>query len=92
MDRVMREVGTNKVYYTYIELLDLSAAFDAVDQDILPNDLFALRIDGKVLEWFRTYLKNRIFRVCVNDTLSDEYLMKTGVPQGSLLGPILFLT
>ena len=72
-------------------MLDLSTAFDTVDQDILLNDLFALGIDGIVLEWFRTYLKNRIFRVCVNDTLSDECLMKTGVPQGSILGPILFL-
>ena len=72
-------------------MLDLSAAFDTVDQDILLNDLFALGIDGIVLEWLRTYLKDRIFRVCVNDTLSDECLMKTGVPQGSILGPILFL-
>ena len=76
---------------TILILLDLSAAFDTVDQDILLNDLFALGIDGIVLEWFRTYLKDRIFRVCVNDTLSDECLMKTGVPQGSILGPILFL-
>ena len=70
---------------TLLVMLDLSAAFDTVDQDILLNDLFALGIDGLVLEWFRTYLKNRIFRVCVNDTLSDV------VPQGRILDPILFL-
>ena len=61
-------------------MLELSAAFNTVAQDILPNDLFALGFDGIVSEWFRTYLKNRIFRVCVNDTLSDELLMKTVVP------------
>ena len=62
-------------------LLDLSEAFDTVDQDILLNDLFALGFDGIVLERFRTYLKDRICRVCVNGTSSDECLMKTGVPQ-----------
>ena len=76
---------------TILILLDLSAAFDTVDQDIPRNDLFSLGIDGIVLEWFRPYLKNRIFRVCVNETLSDECKMKTGVPQGSILGSILFL-
>ena len=72
-------------------MLDLSAAFDTVDQERLLNNFFALGIEGIVLEWFRTYLKNMIFRVCVNDTLSHEFLMKTGVSQGSILGPILFL-
>ena len=61
-------------------LLDLSATFDTVDQDILLNNLFPLGNDGILLEWFRTYLKNRIFRECVNDILFDECLMKTGVP------------
>ena len=72
-------------------MLDLSGAFDTVDQDLLLNDLLALGIDGEVLEWFRIYLKNRIFRVCVNETLSYECLMSTEVPQRSILGPILFL-
>ena len=97
------EIAVTKVYNdltiirsrgkgTILVMLDLSADFDTVDQDILPNDVFALGVDGIVLEWFRTYLKNRIFRVCVNDTLSDECPIKTGVPQGSILGPILFLS
>ena len=43
------------------------------------------------MEWFRTYVKNRRFRVCVNDKLSDDFLMKTGVPQWRILGPILII-
>ena len=62
-------------------LLDVNAAFDTADHDILFNDSFALGIEGLLLERFRTYRKNRIFRVCVKETLSDECLMKTGVPQ-----------
>ena len=72
-------------------MLSLSTALDTADQDLLLNDLFALGIDGKVLDWFRTYLKNRILRVCVNNTLSGECLMKTEVSRGSISGPILFL-
>ena len=72
-------------------MLDLSEAFDTVDQDIILKDLFALGIDGTVLDWFRTYLKNRIFSVFVNDTLSDECLTKTGVLPVSISNPILFL-
>ena len=84
--KVFSDVIVNKSQgkETVLILLDLSAAFDTLDQDILLNDLFALRIDVIVLEWFRKYLKNMVFRVCVNDTLSDECLMKTGVPQGSI--------
>ena len=75
-------------------MLDLSAAFETVDQDILPNDLFSSGIYGVVLKWFRTYIKNRKLRVCVNesnDTLSDECLTKTGVPPRSISGTNLFL-
>ena len=72
-------------------MLDLSAAFDTVDKDILLNDLFALGIDGILLEWFRTYLLKRLFRVCFNDTLSDECLIKTGIPQEEYQVPSYFL-
>ena len=91
--KVFIDLKINKILGkdTILVMLDLSAAFDTVEQDLLLNDLFALGLDGIVLEWFRTYLKNRMFRVCVNDTLSDKCLMKTGNPQGSILGPILFL-
>ena len=80
----VKKVYKNRGKDTMLVLLDLSVAFDTVDHDILLSDLFALGIEGIVLEWFRKYLNNRVFRVCVNDTLSDECQMKTGVTQGSI--------
>ena len=72
-------------------MLDLSASFDTVDPDILLDDFFALGIDSIVLEWFRTYLKNRKLRVCANDNLSDECLMKVGFPHGTISVFLLFI-
>ena len=66
--------GKDNIYV----LLDLSPACDNIDQDILLNDSPALGIDFIVLEWFRKYLKNRIFMVSVNDSLSDEKWSSSG--------------
>ena len=71
-------------------LLDLSAAFDTVVHELLINDLRTIGIEGKVLEWFKNYLTGRHFQVLVKDTKSALKLLDKGVPQGSVLGPILF--
>ena len=47
-------------------------------------------MDGKVLEWFASYLADRTQRVTVNDGLSSAFPLRQGVPQGSCLGPLLF--
>ena len=72
-------------------LLDLSAAFDTIDHNILLarlHDKVGLR--GSVLNWFRSYLEDRTFCVKVGNQSSSIAACKYGVPQGSILGPLLF--
>ena len=77
---------------TFLCLLDLSAAFETVDHDILVNNLeraFGLR--ELVLEWIKSFLFKRTQSVLLNGTRSTQSALQCGVPQGSVLGPILFL-
>ena len=72
-------------------LLDLSAAFDTVDICILLERLqTCFGITGTVLSWFRSYLSDRCQRILIKDQHSSFGFLKCGVPQGSVLGPILF--
>uniref|UniRef100_A0A8C5D126 Reverse transcriptase domain-containing protein n=1 Tax=Gadus morhua TaxID=8049 RepID=A0A8C5D126_GADMO len=68
-------------------LLDLSAAFDTVNHQIL---LAALGIAESALSWFTSYLTKRTYQVTWNGSLSKPCTLETGVPQGSVLGPLLF--
>lgn len=71
--------------------LDLAKAFDTVPHSILLNRAESMGIRGKVLEILKNYLKDRVQYVKINNTLSKPLIIKTGVPQGTVLGPILFL-
>ena len=72
--------------------LDLSKAFDTIDHDVMLNKLMDLGFSDSAIVWFRAYLTNRTQSVCVNVMLSDPQSIAFGVPQGSLLGPLLFIT
>jgi len=75
-----------------LALLDLSAAFDTVDHDILLLRLkTSFGLDGVVCSWFRSYLTGRVQCVRRGSSVSASVVLQYGVPQGSVLGPLLFI-
>ena len=89
MNDVLLNMNSQQV--TLMVLLDLSSAFDTVNHDILLERLDKdIGMRGVTLDWFRSYLSNRCQQVCANGSLSKQYHLNCGVPQGSCLGPLLF--
>ena len=70
---------------------DISKGFDTLSHDILINKLNKIGVKNKELDWFRNYLYQRKQFVCIDEENSESLEITTGVPQGSVLGPLLFL-
>ena len=76
---------------TFLILLDLSAAFDTINHSLLMNILENdFGITGLAKKWLASYLGNRQQRITIKGCFSDYFLVNSGVPQGSCLGPVLF--
>lgn len=89
VDKISPAIERNE--YTIRMFLDLSKAFDTVNHDILLHKLEHYVVRGPALEWLKSYLTNRKQIVNYKSVKSDVSLISCGVPQGSVLDPLLFL-
>ena len=74
-----------------VVFLDLKKAFDTVDHESLLSKLSNYGIYGNAHQWFKSHLENRTQMCTINGSLSQSCLLNCGVPQGTILGPLLFL-
>ena len=88
-DRITKAIDANE--YSVGIFIDLAKAFDTVDHVILLKKLENFGIRGPTLKWFHSYFQDRTQKVLCNDVLSEGRKILYGVPQGSNLGPLLFL-
>ena len=88
-DKVLK--GFDQGLITGMILIDLQKAFDTIDHDILLQKLYPIDFSKHSVNWFRSYLTNRTYLVNLGNVFSQPACVSSGVPQGSILGPLLFL-
>ena len=88
-DKILKDIDDKNI--SLAVFMDLSKAFDTLDHDILTKKLAHYGIHGTALQWFTSYLTDRSQCVEIEGVSSNILPLYTGVPQGSILGPLLFL-
>ncbi len=87
-DTILESMDRKEV--TALVLLDLSKAFDSIDHVILCRKLQSIGVSRFAMDWFKSYLSDRSQYVRIGSTTSQALTITRGVPQGSILGPLLF--
>ena len=85
LSNLAQDNDTDSIY------IDYSKAFDKIDHNLLIHKLTLYNITGNYLNWITSFLKHRSQTVCINNTFSYPTSVDSGVPQGSVLGPLLFI-
>ena len=86
-DDLLKAMDEKKI--SILVLMDMSKAFDSINHDILLSKLRSLGASPSALEWFKSYLNGRYQYVRIGDVVSQSLPVEYGVPQGSILGPVL---
>lgn len=89
LSKLKKNIDCNK--YTVAVFLDLKRAFETIDRSILLKKLQLYGVRGDVLRWLRDYLTDRFQKVKIGNYLSGDRVNNYGIPQGSVLGPLLFI-
>ena len=89
VDRILSDIDNTLL--PVVVFMDLSKAFDTLDHSIHIHKLQYYGITGIALNWFKSYLSSRLQYVYINGSISSMQHITTGVPQGSILRPLLFL-
>ena len=93
IDKILKNMENSQATYCSVVgcYINLKKAFDTVNHRILINKLQLYGIRGHILDWFRSYLQNRKQYIHINDKNSNLGSISCGVPQESILGPLLFI-
>ena len=84
------QTGFDSGLSTVMILIDLQKAFDAINHNILLKKLSSIGFSPQSITWFGSYLSNRRFQISIKNNYSSVANINCGVPQGSILGPLLF--